>query len=118
MNVFQDDVAAADEADVAARQTRIDAPHQQPRASQANDDAGGTELAAPFDLQAAGTALLEVEEPTAEMVAAVAGENLEIRREQLQLQVAQLAAHLRQRLREVDRREAAVNARLAQLECD
>ena len=51
------------------------------------------------------------------MVAAVMGENLEIRREQLQLQVAQLATHLRQRLREVDRREAALNARLAQLEC-
>ena len=33
------------------------------------------------------------------MLAAVAGENLEVRREQLQLQVAQLAGHLRERLR-------------------
>jgi hypothetical protein len=62
--------------------------------------------------------MLEVEEPTAEMIAAVTGENLELRREQLQLQVAQLAGHLRERLREVDRREATLNARVAQLESD
>ncbi|MBW8883336.1 MAG: hypothetical protein JF612_00875, partial [Planctomycetia bacterium] len=52
------------------------------------------------------------------MIAAVTGENLEIRREQLQLQVSQLAGHLRERLREVDRREATLNARVAQLESD
>src|SRR5262249_20838470 len=62
--------------------------------------------------------LLEVEEPTEEMVAAVLGQNLEARREQLQLQVSQLAGHLRERLCEVDRREAAVNARTSQLESD
>lgn len=63
--------------------------------------------------------MLEIEEePTAEMMAAVAGESLEIRREQLQLQVSQLAGHLRERLREVDRREAAINARGSQLEAD
>ena len=39
-------------------------------------------------------------------------------REQLQLQASQLAGHLRERLREVDRREAALNARVAQLEAD
>jgi hypothetical protein len=61
---------------------------------------------------------LEVEEPTEEMIAAVLGQNLEGRREQLQLEVAQLAEHLRERLREVDRREAGLNARLAQLESD
>src|SRR5205814_2206614 len=67
---------------------------------------------------AASQAMLEVEEPTAEMIAAVTGENLEVRCEQLQLQVAQLAGHLRERLREVDRREATLNARVAQLESD
>src|SRR5205085_4996971 len=71
-----------------------------------------------FDPIAAGQAMLEVEEPMPELLAAVGGENLDLRREQLQLQVAQLAGHLRERLREVDRREAAVNARVAQLESD
>jgi len=73
----------------------------------------------PLDPVATGQLLLEVEdEPTAEMIAAVAGDSLEIRREQLQLQVAQLAGHLRERLREVDRREATLNARASQLEAD
>lgn len=67
---------------------------------------------------APGESLLEVEEPTSEMIAAVSGESLEVRREQLQLHVAQLAGHLRERLREVDRREAAVHARASQLESD
>src|SRR5262245_41185451 len=61
--------------------------------------------------------LLEVaEEPADELVAAALGENLEMRREQLQLQVSQLAGHLRQRLRDVDRREAQLHAREANLE--
>src|SRR5262245_1257116 len=69
-------------------------------------------------LTVAGDTMLEVEEPTPEMVAAVAGESLDARREQLQLQVSQLAGHLQERLREVDRRESALNARVAQLESD
>jgi hypothetical protein len=63
-------------------------------------------------------ALLEIEEPTEAMLAAVAGENPEIREEQLQLEAAQLADHLRERLQEIDRREAMVHARVAQLESD
>src|SRR4029079_13263070 len=59
-----------------------------------------------------------VEERAAERVAAVTGENIEIRREQLQLQVSQLAGHLRERLRDVDRREATLNARVAHLESE
>jgi hypothetical protein len=67
---------------------------------------------------ALGESLLEVEEPSPEMLAAVAGQSLASRREQLELQTAQLAAHLRERLRDVDRREAALHASVAQLECD
>jgi hypothetical protein len=121
MNVVQDDVDAAKDTEALhPRHTRIDAPHEPARNSALASTAASNPPARPtiVDFQAAETALLEVEDPTAEMVAAVTGENLEIRREQLQLQVAQLAAHLRQRLREVDRREASVNARLAQLESD
>lgn len=62
--------------------------------------------------------LLEAEEPTETLIAAVMGENVAAEREHLQLQVAQLAAHLRERLREVDRREASLNARAGQLEAD
>lgn len=43
---------------------------------------------------------------------------LALREEQLQLQAAQLAGHLKARLAEVDRREAQLNARIAQLEAD
>jgi hypothetical protein len=105
------------------RRTRIDAAHEVDEirvAPEFDSDAQAIEV---VDLEMVGTAhptepLLEVEEPTPEMLAAVAGENIESRREQLQLQVAQLAGHLRERLREVDRREATLNARVAQLESD
>lgn len=109
-------------ASVKPRRTRIDAPHEAVRSPAAASPTAENEivLAATedFNLAAASQSLLEVEEPTAAMVAAVAGEHPEIRREQLQLQVAQLAGHLRGRLREVDRREATLNARVAQLESD
>jgi chromosome segregation ATPase len=62
--------------------------------------------------------LLEEEQPTEALISAVLGENVAAEREQLQLQVSQLAAHLRERLRELDRREATVNARAGQLEAD
>jgi hypothetical protein len=95
------------------RKTRIDAPHPLVQ-DVAAQEAASTEQQAPL-----GQALLEVaDEPTPSLLAAVAGETLESRREQLQLQVSQLAGHLRERLREVDRREAAVNARASQLESD
>jgi hypothetical protein len=61
---------------------------------------------------------LPAEEPSAELIAAVAGLSPEARREQLDLQAAQLGDHLRERLRGVDRREAQLNARAAQLEAD
>jgi hypothetical protein len=121
MNVIQGEVNAANRTEEPrGRQTRIDAPHEQTREAAAAITVASGSLALPteIDYQAAETALLEVDEPSPEMVAAVMGEKLELRREQLQLQVAQLAAHLRQRLREVDRRESGVNARLAQLEAD
>ena len=45
-------------------------------------------------------------------------QELALREEQLQLQAAQLAGHLKARLTEVDRRESQLNARIAQLEAD
>jgi hypothetical protein len=83
------------------------------------EDAPTAELPQGLDAVEAGRAMLEVvEEPTEEMLGAVAGQTLDARREQLQLQVSQLASHLRERLRDVDRREAQLNARVAQLEGD
>jgi hypothetical protein len=115
MSTIDSETAISAESSAAAesRHTRIDAPHCP---APENDQPG-------IPGEVAGTpplaeTLLEVEEPTPEMLAAVAGETLEARREQLQLQVAQLAEHLRERLREVDRRESALNARVAQLESD
>jgi hypothetical protein len=104
------ETVSGDELTNGPRRTRVDAPHP---VSQQNavSDAGSEEQL--------GQALLEVaEEPSPSLVAAALGETLDSRREQLQLQVSQLAGHLRQRLREVDRREAAVNARASQLEAD
>ncbi|MDX1946067.1 MAG: hypothetical protein SFU86_11775 [Pirellulaceae bacterium] len=94
-----------------APRRRIDAPH-----TVAAEPAPGGE---PPDPVAFGQAMLEVvEEPSPEVLAAALGHDPEIRREQLQLQAAQLAGHLRERLRDVDRREAQLNARVAQLESD
>jgi hypothetical protein len=104
------------------RRTRIDAPHP-PAAGESAADSGEA-AALPKDssdagLSAADRRLLEVaEQPSGDLVAAVTGQTLEARREQLQLHVSQLAGHLRERLREVDRREAQLNARVAQLEAD
>lgn len=96
-----------------ARKNRVDAPHALAQ------DVAAKEGASAEKQERLGQALLEVaDEPTPSLLAAVAGETLESRREQLQLQVSQLAGHLRERLREVDRREAAVNARASQLEAD
>jgi hypothetical protein len=109
---------------VAPRRMRIDPSHNAEIATadyvpdqhlEPLDEAG---VPSAIESEWAGPAMLEVEEPTAEMVAAVAGENLEIRHEQLQLEAAQLAEHLRERLAEVDRREGRLNAREAQLESD
>jgi chromosome segregation ATPase len=61
---------------------------------------------------------LAIEEPSADLLAAIAGLSPAARREQLELEAAQLGDYLRERLREVDRREAQVNARAAQLEAD
>src|SRR5438045_6413094 len=107
---------------VTPRRTRIGPPHAAGPAGSVEQSTDAqpldAELVNPFLVAAPCEAMLEVEEPTAEMIAAVTGENVELRREQLQLQVAQLAGHLRERLREVDRREATINARMAQLESD
>src|SRR6478735_2862170 len=123
MSVTQGGVETWEAAEsVKPRRTRIDAPHETTRDASPGTPPVENEAVRPatgeIDLASASQSLLEVEEPTAAMVAAVAGNNPEIRREQLQLQVAQLAGHLRERLREVDRREATLNARVAQLESE
>jgi hypothetical protein len=108
------ETTSSDNATEFSRTRRVDAPHVVARHDQAESAGAASESDDPL-----GQALLEVaEEPSPSLAAAVAGETLESRREQLQLQVAQLAGHLRERLREVDRREAAVNARASQLESD
>lgn len=123
MNVTSVDETTCDDRPdlVAPRRTRIDPPHQdvenqEPRIFEETETnvSSSSILEPPIDEQM----LLEVEEPAEAMIAAVAGEGVEIRREQLQLQVSQLAEHLRDRLREVDRREATLNARASQLEAD
>src|SRR5262245_49862405 len=109
---------------VAPRRTRIDPPHPAAQDRPALDAQGateqplGAEIVNPFITADSSQPMLEVEEPTAEMIAAVTGQNLELRREQLQLQVAQLTGHLRIRLREVDRRGATLTSRVGQLDSD
>lgn len=113
MSVTVTQKTASSEQSDAPRMTRIDAPHAIVQKVVAE------EVATSEEQEPLGQALLEVaNEPTPSLLAAVVGETLESRREQLQLQVSQLAGHLRERLREVDRREAAVNARASQLEAD
>src|SRR5215471_7404887 len=101
---------------VIPRRARIDPPHE----ARADNHVHAPEsqcAPATSEIAPAEEAMLEVmEEPTEAMVAAVAGEMLETRREQLQLEVSQLAGHLRERLRDLDRRESRLNARVAQLE--
>lgn len=87
----------------AAPRLRIDQPH--PIAGhEVADDLTGSEDSLIGNERAASPAILTI----------LADQS----REQLQLQASQLAGHLRERLREVDRREAALNARVAQLEAD
>src|SRR5688500_15800765 len=92
---------------IAPRRARIDGPHP-------------TVAEPPLvvDESPDGEAALEIEQPSPEVIAAIVGQSPEIRLEQVELQAAQLGDHLRDRLREVDRREAQVNARAAQLEAD
>jgi hypothetical protein len=129
MSATDTDVMTSDEHPdlVAPRRTRVDPPHQLADAGEpplgADEASAQSETLAPAAISEEHVPLevhvaLEVEEPTEAMIAAVAGEDLDVRREQLQLQVAQLAGHLRERLREVDRREATLNARASELESD
>lgn len=101
--------------------------------------ASGKELVSPLRIDAPHTMASQAAEPrqtteeiTADLVATLADfpselpaapspgplQELALREEQLQLQAAQLAGHLKARLSEVDRREAQLNARIAQLEAD
>ena len=90
---------------ISPRRARIDPPHT------VTDKA-------PTDVLASPSLLEVIEEPSADLIAAVTGLSDVARREQLDLQANQLSEHLRERLREVDRREAQLNARVAQLESD
>ena len=124
MNLSTTQIETSDDVSlpVTPRRARIDPPHET-----RGDRALSAGIAASVDVAAAsptdertgfsGDVLLEiVEEPAEAMVAAVVGDTFDARREQLQLQTEQLAGHLRERLRDVDRRESRLNARVAQLE--
>src|SRR5688500_15127531 len=101
MSVTSDVVLASDERDELGRgpMRRIDSPHAL-HATEKSQSTVQVEVAVSggFTLDDPAV-MLEIEEPTAAMIAAVAGETYEARREQLQLHVAQLAGHLRERLR-------------------
>lgn len=58
------------------------------------------------------------ESPAPVTISAAAGEPTQEAGEQIRNQAAQLAGHLRDRLRDLDQREAHLNARFAQLESD
>ncbi len=93
---------------VSPRRARIDGPHTVTG-----------ELPASIQVGVPAQSPLEViEEASVDLIAAVTGQSEAARREQLELQANQLSEHLRERLREVDRREAQLNARVAQLESD
>ncbi len=89
---------------------RIDAPHV----------AGQAEARPTVDGIAADLVATLADLPDEPPAAPTTGplQDLALREEQLQLQAAQLAGHLKARLSEVDRREAQLNARIAQLEAD
>jgi hypothetical protein len=94
---------------VSPRRSRIDGPHPVDSQPPPSDLADG----------APALSLLEaIEPPSDDLIAAVTGQSEAARREQLDLQANQLAEHLRERLRDVDHREAQLNARVAQLESD
>jgi hypothetical protein len=116
MSVTSQQTTTSSEANTSvSRRTRVDAPH----GASGNTEPSADKQAMDENDGPLAQALLEVaDEPTPSLIAAVTGDTLDSRREQLQLQVSQLAGHLRERLREVDRREAGVNARASQLEAD
>jgi chromosome segregation ATPase len=106
---------------ITPRRTRVDHAHAavQPTEAPATVAAtAGFQRASFASDDLAGLDLLELEQPTEEMLGIVAGESADARREQLQLEVTQLAGHLRERMREVDRREATLNARASELEAE
>ena len=105
------DETAQPAARITPRRARVDAAHPvvAPSPSEPPPAAAVDSLAEPP---------LPIEEPSPDLLAAIAGLSPAARREQLELEAAQLGEHLRERLREVDRREAQLNARAAQLESD
>jgi hypothetical protein len=95
---------------------RIDAGHERAAGKDDATAAAGAEHVAPTpndDL--AGVPVADLSE---ELAAAVLGQTLASREEQMQEQAADLAAHLQARLREIEKREAHLNARLAQFDSD
>lgn len=106
---------------VAPRRARIDGPHPTTPEDQ-RAAAPATALvkhsASRQDNSASADGVPVNDAATAEFLAAILRDDPDVRREQLELQAAQLAEHLRERLREVDRREAQLNSRVAQFEAD
>jgi hypothetical protein len=89
---------------------RIDGAHTIPSAEPADPTDLPEVVAALAEAQLEREAGSEPDPPSLQALA--------LREEQLQLQAAQLAGHLKARLAELDRREAQLNARIAQLEAD
>jgi hypothetical protein len=106
---------------VAPRRARIDGPHPV-AAAEERAAVPATALAGHRAADQNGYTIAENlpvdDAATAEFLAAILRDDPDVRREQLELQAAQLAEHLRERLREVDRREAQLNSRVAQIEAD
>jgi len=98
--------AAGNEAAASVSPLRIDAPH----AVQSTEQIAAELVATLADLPEPKSGFERSQQEQQQQLA--------LREEQLQLQAAQLAGHLKARLSEVDRREAQLNARIAQLEAD
>ena len=104
------DEAAPPAARITPRRARVDPAHPVVAPSPSEPPAG--------EVDSHAEPPLPIDEPSPDLLAAIAGLSPAARREQLELEAAQLGEHLRERLREVDRREAQLNARAAQLEAD
>lgn len=91
----------------AAKETRVDAPHI--LGFPAGEEKPVENEAAPVEIPAANAAIEEI------ALEAIEGTSPD---EQIRLQAAQLGEQLRSKQRELDRREALLNAREAQLESD
>lgn len=113
MNSFQPDQCDEENGAEATPSIRIDNAHTRGSGERGRGSEGpieATQIVSPEELP--------LEEVSADVLAYIAGRDPVGVQEQLDEQAVQLASHLAKRLKEVDRREAALNARIAQLETE